>query len=150
MDGVLCDFEKSFENKYHRTLEQIKSSYNDGFIWALINKAGEPFWSEMPWLDSGKQLWNFIKPYNPTILTAPARSALCVSGKKKWIIRELGPNIPYIIDAKKYKYAKPDYILIDDSKKNIDKWIEAGGIGILHDNTKIDVTIKKLSMLMSE
>ena len=142
MDSVLTDFPNLFKTKFKRTIEEIKSKYGDGFVWALINKVGEPFWADMPWMVDGKQLWEYIKSYNPIILSAPARSANCVSGKIKWIKRELDLNQPHIIDAKKYKYAKPNHILIDDSKKNIDKWIEAGGIGILHKNTQD--TIKQL------
>ena len=48
--------------------------------------------------------------------------------------------------TKKYKYAKTkpavQNILIDDTKKKLDPWIEAGGIGILH--TSAASTISEL------
>jgi len=37
--------------------------------------------------------------------------------------------------------------LIDDLPRNIDPWIEAGGIGILHKNT--EDTIKKLKKIIN-
>ena len=47
--------------------------------------------------------------------------------------------------SKKQNYANPDSILIDDRVSNIDQWVKAGGIGILHTDTVS--TINKLKEL---
>ena len=47
--------------------------------------------------------------------------------------------------ADKHKYAAPNHILIDDRMKAIGPWRKAGGIGILHKDTKD--TIAKLKLL---
>jgi hypothetical protein len=52
-----------------------------------------------------------------------------------------------ILRSAKHKkdFAGPNNILIDDRVDNINGWIEAGGIGILH--TSAEDTIKQLNKL---
>jgi hypothetical protein len=58
--------------------------------------------------------------------------------------REL-PGTQLILRSAKHKkdFAEPNAILIDDRKDNIDGWIDAGGIGILH--TSAEETIEILT-----
>lgn len=148
MDGVICSFEKQYNNYSKISIEKMKEKYgsdSDEF-WKSVNDAGVEFWSEMPWMSDGKQLWNFIKPHNPIILSSPANGEACPKGKKLWIQRELGDDVKYILEKNKYKYSGVNKILIDDSEDKILPWIESGGIGILHTST--DDTIKQLKDIM--
>jgi hypothetical protein len=43
-------------------------------------------------------------------------------------------NLEY--SKNKQKYAAPNHVLIDDRKDIIERWEEAGGVGILHTSTK--------------
>jgi len=89
----------------------------------------------MYWKEDGKELWNFLKKYdNVKILSKPSKDRLSKKGKIIWCKRELG--VKPILSFKKSDYADKNSILIDDLKQNIDEWIQAGGIGILHKNTK--------------
>lgn len=147
MDGCLTDFNKQLSELLGYPAP--KEFGNDPKIWAAISKAGEEFWSEMEWISGARRLWDEIKKFHPTILSAPTRHPSSVSGKKKWL-RENLPGVPYIIEQHKEKYAKPGAILIDDRKKNIDKWEAKGGIGILHKSVpdtliKLAQAIQKLS-----
>jgi len=144
LDSVLTDFSQQLEDLLG--YKPPKES-NDPDIWKKIDKAGEKFWSEMSWLSDGHTLWNAIKKYDPTILTAPSNHPSSEAGKKIWFKREL-PNVKYILEQDKEKYASPDAILIDDRKKNIDKWKKAGGIAILHKNA--EDTIKELEKIMNK
>jgi diphthamide synthase subunit DPH2 len=55
---------------------------------------------------------------------------------------------PYSRD--KWKHVKnPGDILIDDRADNIEEWIAAGGIGILHDTNDGERTIRILKELTS-
>jgi len=146
LDSVLTDFDKQLADLLDKPLERGWDFGNDPKIWKKIDDAGEEFWKSMPWMSDGHELWNAVKKYEPTILTAPSRHPSSTAGKKLWLKENL-PNVLYIIDHKKYTYAKDGYILIDDSEKHIKKWEDAGGTGILHKDAKS--TIKKLEEIMS-
>jgi len=156
MDGVLTDFHRMEKemflnqwNKDHNT--NIKSGwefedeYSSKRFWNEIKKCGIEFWSEMHWTKDGKYLWNFLQNYdNVNILSKPSRDPLSKKGKIIWCQRELG--IKPILSFNKKEYANEKSILIDDLEKNINEWEHAGGIGILHKNTKD--TIKELKKYM--
>jgi len=135
MDGVLTDFIGAFETKMGKSMEEVRKGHSPGIVWGLINKGqlfDTRFWADMPWLPDGKFLWQNLVKYTPTILTAPPRTQESRIGKTEWVHRELHPTPEIIIEAKKYLYAKPNHILIDDTQDNITRWEDHGGIGILH------------------
>ena len=148
MDGVIVNFVKGYEEISGFNKKQAEKIYhsNPPRFWGPINNAGYEWWANLDWMPDGKELWNYILPYNPTILTAPSKGEACPKGKKIWTERELGGEIPVIIERDKYKYAEPNNILIDDTKQKIDDWIDAGGIGIWHKNTRD--TIKQLEEIL--
>ena len=144
MDMVLTDFEKAY---YDLTGIKIKGPYNSGpEFWRPIEEAGLDFWQNMPWMPDGKELWNYIKKYNPKILSSPSRENESRIGKINWVERELG-NFQVILRSHNHKkdLATPNSILIDDREDNIAGWKEKGGIGILHKNAKD--SIKQLKEL---
>lgn len=147
LDSVLTDFDKQLADLLDKRLVRGWDFGNDSKVWLKISDAGEKFWAQMEWMPDGHELWDFIKKFKPTVLTAPTRHPSSKAGKKVWLRREL-PGVPYIIDSDKEQYAKDGYILIDDREKNIKKWEEAGGIGILHKDA--DSSIKKLKKIMDE
>lgn len=130
MDGVLTDFDGQFFKFFKKRPTDIKS---DKEFWEMVDKGGLKFWVDMPWLEGSKKFWNYVKQFNPTILSAPARSLpQSPKGKKIWVKRELH-NTPLILKRARNKkeYADKNSILIDDMKQNISDWNNAGGIGIL-------------------
>ena len=148
MDGVLTDFDKQFEkNDKGLTMRQYIDEYGVDAAWNYINyKQGEAFWSEMEWTKDGKELWEYLKPFNPIIISSPSRHASSKTGKRKWLERELGikvnsvtkigdftKDINVVFTRNKYLFANlyPDSLLIDDYHKNTDKW---PGRFILHKN----------------
>ncbi len=145
LDGVITDFNKALSDLLGHPVK--KDFGNDPAIWRAIDKAGENFWKNMSFMPDGHELWDYIKKYKPTVLTSPTRHPSSKAGKKVWLKEEL-PGVPYIIDSKKEQYAKDGYILIDDREKNIKKWEEAGGVGILHKDA--ESSIKKLKKIMEE
>ena len=87
MDGVLTDFDKSFE-KYSKGIpprEYEKKFGKDGF-WELIDGKGKVgFWVGMPWMEDGKDYWNYIKDYDVELLSSPSRSETSRLGKRLWV-----------------------------------------------------------------
>ncbi|MAO20067.1 MAG: hypothetical protein CMJ25_04875 [Phycisphaerae bacterium] len=148
MDGVLTDFDKSFE-KYSKGIpprEYEKKFGKEGF-WELIDGQGKVgFWVGMPWMEDGKDYWNYIKDYDVELLSSPSRSETSRLGKRLWVRNNLPGIKLHLAQAyNKKNYAEPNHILIDDRKSNIEQWREAGGIGILH--TSASDTIKQLKAL---
>lgn len=131
-DGVLSDFDKEFEKLGHGSPEAFSEKHGDDAMWYLINNKTDHFWLNMEWMPDGKKFWNFIKKFNPTILSRPARVTNCKPDKIEWLKKNLGEDVPVILTSKKEKYADPEAVLIDDMEENIEKWIEVGGIGILY------------------
>ena len=97
-------------------------------------------------MPDGKQLWNYIKPYNPYVLTAPSLNPESKEGKKTWITRlDNMKNIYFRAASFKSDFSGKNRILIDDRADTIEKWNAKGGIGILH--TSAQDTIEQLKKL---
>jgi len=148
MDGVLTDFDKSFE-KYSKGIpprEYEKKFGKDGF-WKLIDGEGKVgFWVGMPWMEDAKQYWDYIKDYDVELLSSPSRSETSRLGKRLWVRNNMpGIKLTLAQAYNKRNYAEPNHILIDDRESNIEQWREAGGIGILH--TSAADTINQLKAL---
>ena len=148
MDGVLTDFDKSFE-KYSKGIpprEYEKKFGKDGF-WKLIDGEGKVgFWVGMPWMEDAKQYWDYIKDFDVELLSSPSRSETSRLGKRLWVRNNMpGIKLTLAQAYNKKNYAEPNHILIDDRESNIEQWKEAGGIGILH--TSAADTINQLKAL---
>lgn len=144
LDGVLVDFSKGY---YDLTGIDLTGIFRkDKKFWGPIDKAGKKFWANLKWMKDGKELWDYIKKYNPDILSAPSRENDSRVGKNEWVNREI-PGAHLILRSMEHKkeFASPDAILIDDNEDNIKDWKDAGGITIHHTSTK--ETIKQLKKL---
>lgn len=176
MDGVLTDFVKRFtelkENTEKLEPKEFEDKYGAKEFWGMIDTYGLKWWSHMEWMGDGKELWDHVLQYDPCILSSPSRSSDSVNGKAIWCRRELGltqnkPTVSpkqhkdpehnrwdvdtkMIINTQKDLFAKrfENSILVDDTKKKINGWRAAGGIGILHKNTKD--TIKQLNEIIEK
>lgn len=170
MDGCLTNFDKKFieipENTEHLSMSEYSDKYGQTAAWHLVSTQGENYWSTMEWMPDGKKLWDYVNKNPGTIiLSSPSRDPKCYSGKEKWLQQHLGIGFPekdevivhndiewdpnkvkVILNSQKHKFCKyPYWILIDDSEDKINKWREAGGVGILH--TSADETIDLLKKL---
>lgn len=142
LDGVLCDLAKAIGDLTDVKIKPGVFTHLGTDVWNKINDAGSDFWAQLDWMPDGRDLWNEIKGHDIIILSSPSRHNSSRVGKKEWVARELGDDVPVILETRKEKYASPESVLIDDMKKNIDAWEKAGGKGILHRNTA--ETLKKL------
>jgi hypothetical protein len=165
MDGVLVDFDEGYKQLTGVTTQHADSQGKNEF-WSLFrdslkNKdiSERSYWANLDWMSDGKQLWDYISPYNPYVLTAPSvnfdipfeerykvENNESMQGKTEWVQRL--PNMRKIYfrsAARKADFAGPNKILIDDRKDTIDSWNANGGIGILHTSTAN--TIKQLQEL---
>jgi hypothetical protein len=142
MDGCISDFNRQFESLGHGKVSDV----SDEELWPPINKAGVKFWSEMPWTPDGKELWAYVKQFNPIILSTPSTHNSSRIGKKIWVKKNLGSDVTLILTFRKEKFANPNAILIDDRDVNLIPWRKAGGIAVAHKDAK--TTIQKLKKLL--
>ena len=126
---------------------------NKKLAWKMLLEFGAvDFWAEMSWEKDGKELWNFIKKYDPIILSAIPQIGKeeAISGKRQWIAKNLGweyvSSSIITFRSLKQKYSSVGKVLIDDKDKNIREWENGGGVGILHKTTKD--TIKQLKQII--
>ena len=150
MDGVLTNFEERFEHFSGMHPQAYESKFGTEQFWHLIDtKIGVKFWVGMGWMPQGRQLWDFIKPYQPDLLTSPSRHDTSRLGKNLWVKNQLNPKLKVIFaySADKQRYANENSILIDDKKSNIDEWASKGGIAIRCKDGDVNHVIEKLKEL---
>ena len=165
MDGVLVDFDEGYKELTGVTTHHADSQGKDEF-WRLFRDSlkekgisERSYWANLDWMPDGKQLWDYIKEYNPYVLTAPSvnmdipfedrykmENNESMQGKTEWVQRLPNMRKIYFRSAsRKADFAGPGKILIDDRKDTIDSWNANGGIGIFH--TSAANTIKQLQEL---
>jgi hypothetical protein len=144
MDGVLVDFEGGYEKL---TGIDLKGEFKKGDdFWDPIKVAGVGFWAGLKWMPDGQKLWDYLKPLDPVLLSAPSREQSSRIGKAVWVKHKIpGTKLILRYAKQKQELATPESILIDDRQVNIDQWEAAGGIGILHTSTAN--TIQQLQKL---
>ena len=150
MDGVLVDLMSSI--KKHLDTTKLNQGVLDDFFNSDAGKSTE-FWANCDKESGSKQLWKYIKQYDPHILSAcPSvcnKDIKVIKGKTKWCQKNLkiDPSKVHIVQRREKKdYASKDVILIDDHSKNIREWEAAGGTGVIHKN--VNSTIKQLKGLL--
>jgi len=153
LDGVLANFFKGVKTlvpDYTEEKYEHDKKYKNK-VWDIINKHGQSggeLWYDLEMLPDAHELWNYIKPYHPAILTASGTSVKSVGEqKRRWVKKHLGDPVVHVVERAqdKQKFAGKTHILIDDKRKALDPWISAGGVGILH--TSAANTIKELKKL---
>lgn len=157
MDGVLCDFDAQFEHYYGIAPREYAKQKGEMILKKAVNDVGEKYWSQMPWMPGGQELWEYISRYNVKILSSPSTFEFAKQGKLKWISENLNPkpseiifeqtgNKHNVLKGKPYNEVR-NSILIDDYFRNIAPWKETGGIGITHKSSQGTISIlKKFSL----
>ena len=115
-------------------------------IYDILNNENEEerlqFWTYLPMKSDAAELWRHIKPHDPKILSAPWKlpngelDKACIKGKKNWIGRHYLNPKEIIITPEKHVHAEPNHILIDDMKRYLEPWDDAGGVAIKHTNSE--------------
>ncbi len=150
MDGVLVDLERGSIDVHGKLLNDVPKPER----WDKIN-AIKNFWKELNWMPGAKKIWDFLKPYTPSIMSAWTKhDPNSPKGKEDWLKAHVGrlsrSRINLVMRADKKRFARDGRtgapnILIDDHPKNIGEWEANGGIGIHH--TNVNRTIAKLKKL---
>jgi len=146
MDNCLTDFTGAVQALGHEDgLPLSASEEAKKAMYKAIEDAGEGFWSTMNWAEGGQELYEFLKPWKPVLLSSPGEFLYAEAGKTQWVKDHI-PGTTLLLEPDKYRYAERDAILIDDMISNIEGWQKQGGIGILHKDT--NTTIEKVKALL--
>ena len=147
MDGVIVNLEKGAFKVHGKQLSDVQRPER----WDKISDTKE-FWKDLEWMPGSKKLWNFLKPYKPSIMSAYAKSEPnSAKGKEEWLKKNVEKlprsRINLVMRSDKQRFARDGRtqapnILIDDHEKNIREWESKGGIGIHH--TSVERTIARL------
>ena len=165
MDGVLTDFEKRFVTllqqegpKYYSkaVIAQVtRPKHFDKLegteeFWKFIDQyIGLEFWSGMEWMPNGRELWNFIQPYGPKLLTSPSEDNTSRLGKRLWVKENLtpAPEVLFRFGDAKSDFANENAILIDDKPSNLEAFASKGGIALEVKDGEIQSVINALREL---
>ena len=121
----------------------------------LVRQTGRDGFDLMLWMPDGKELWEYVKQFRPTILSqlSPDIYERGSAQKRVWVDRELGKDVPLIVvqedtlHTAKWRHSGHGYILIDDHKEqHWPAWELWGGVFIHHQDAK--TTILKLKDVM--
>lgn len=131
MDGVLADFDSGYESVFGLR----PSIHADNVDWELVRQHKD-FYLNLPPMSDAFDLWRFIAPHAPIILTGVPRSVdEAAENKTAWVRRMFGDvEVRCCRSSEKCLHASPGDILIDDWEKYRKKWEKAGGIWITHQN----------------
>lgn len=165
MDGVQADFftawakwhNQKFGQSHVERYKDIGSREQREQSISELSAEGpefiERFFATLPALSGGQQLVRWLRqnriPF--TVLSAPLRgmNAPSIAGKKTWLdAHNPGTSASAIFTGDKARLAqaggRPN-VLVDDFKKYVNAWQDAGGIGILYRDDRAQDAIRQLA-----
>lgn len=129
LDGVLADFDAHVQQLFGKRPADMDLRE----MWTRAARA-DRFFETMPPTPDAMELWEFCKPYEPTILTGLPRGDWAAPQKRRWVARHLGPDVPVItcMARDKADHARPGAVLVDDSTRFAHLWQARGGVFVRH------------------
>ena len=145
VDGVLASFRRGICNALGKSYDYATMSDKWCFwedwpdvTFEMVNDICTfKFWQNLFWMHDGHEILRSLFPKfeleQVYLLTTPMPNLESASGKMMWVNDNLSIYLKrtIIIQAPKHLLARSNTLLIDDKDKNIDKFIEAGGRGLL-------------------
>lgn len=129
LDGVLADFDRGVETLLAKRPDELPPPR----MWSALARAPE-FFATLELMHDAQALWDFCRPYKPTILTGLPRGSWAEPQKRRWVANMLGRDVRVltVMSRDKHHYSSPDHVLVDDRLKLREPWERAGGIFIHH------------------
>jgi 5'-nucleotidase len=130
-DGVFADF----DSHVFELFGALPSDMHPARLWSKVSKH-PTFWEDMPLKDGALDLWSFVSRHSPTVLTGCPTSDWdrSVAHKRAWWKRHFDHEQVITCmsrDKADHMHNKGD-VLVDDMIKNIQRWENSGGVGVLY------------------
>lgn len=142
MDGVLADF----DSHHNKVFGLPSCKLIDNVDWIKV-RAIPYFYRDIPPMPDMGELWNYVLPYKPIVLTGiPSSVEEAADNKKEWAKIHLGKDVKVICckSSEKCFHAKEGDVLIDDWEKYKKLWVKQGGIWITHISARNSIDELKL------
>lgn len=155
LDGVMVNLEKGLKTTMNFEFPKERTDYNREYIhnmWFQLHENHPTFWSTLEPTPYYAELYSAILAVCPTphVLSATPepytgeQNAHCVDQKTRWVCKHLGLQqaLATTITKSKLKqdviamHPNMTHILVDDHPGNIQRWNDAGGVGIHHTDIK--------------
>lgn len=158
MDGVQADFFGSWADM-HGVSHYKEIPHPEDAINELASSSPEKvysFFRDLKPLNGGMRIikWLHVNKIPFTVLSAPLRGPYAENskdGKRDWLDQyNPGTSQNAIFTSKKFQYAIKNgqpQVLVDDFGPYLNKWSDAGGIAVKHDNASTDHTISELEKI---
>jgi hypothetical protein len=129
LDGVLADFDRGVRAVTGRRPEELKLRE----MWRALAKAPD-FYGTLEFMHDAEVLWEFCRPFRPTILTGLPLGSWAPAQKTRWVARMLGADVPILtcMSREKHLYSGPGHVLVDDRAGAAEAWERAGGRFVHH------------------
>jgi hypothetical protein len=170
LDGVMCNWTKAACKAcgldYEELKEELKKEDNvenhisEDEMWKKIDAKGEEYWTELELYPWANKLYKKLQEKSPYVcfLTSPAENEISLSGKAKWVKKHFDNTTEFLIGKPKWYCANKNTLLIDNSKKNTDKFDDFNGNTFLWPNSNklldgdinVNDTIKELMEYIDE
>jgi hypothetical protein len=148
MDGVLCNFEKRYFEKFGVSTSEVRRSMKHLYSsnWEAFVKDRE--FESLDWFTDAKELVKFLNSLSikKEILSSTAGDTFYdfIAGQKsKWLDDHGIDWQRNFVPGRKYKknYARKDVLLIDDTMDVVDSFSNANGFSILHRDVKETINL---------
>lgn len=158
MDGVQADFFGHWA-KEHGVTHYKAIPHPEEAINELAHSSPErvyKFFRDLAPLPGGQKIIQWLHAHKIpfTVLSAPLRgpySSASIKAKKDWLDEfNPGTSSNAIFTSAKYKHAKDggaDNVLVDDYGPYLQKWSDAGGIAVKHEDQNTEKTIRELEKI---
>ena len=139
LDETIASFSSIFlkHNKGITKKELVKQEIPDDEFWPMVLKI-DKFWESLDIIPNGIKLLKYASDngFDVQILSSPSsHDSRSIPGKKIWIKKNLSKynisKVNLVTSSKKKEYATANSILVDDLKKNVDEFLQAGGNALL-------------------
>jgi len=129
LDGVLADFDRGVQAVTGKRPEDLPTRV----MWAALARHPD-FYATLELMADARMLWDFCRPFHPTILTGLPRGNWAEDQKRRWVRTMLGAQVRVIttMSREKHKFAEPGAVLVDDRASLREAWEAAGGIFVHH------------------
>ena len=151
MDGVLADFIRGVESPQY--LGEPLTNDDEGHTTYDLKKeelTNKRLFANLPPMVDMYDLLAYVRhcdtPWEILTAAGDVNRELVVFDKNEWIKKYVDPTVPVtctFTGTQKAAFAFEGSVLIDDRQKNIDAWVDAGGIGIVHTSAKNTITTLK-------